>query len=414
MAGEVPTMSLKTGNIQMAQPKFLEYQWTPENLQLMQTSLANLDARKLALKQEKSKVDVALGQLETQMNEKDLPWFNAYKQKIEDDINYQAEVGNYGMTTGVAIEAAGKTAKDTLIQNRIKSNAKFEEFNKKLEDLQTKGEISKDTREMLESKNAYSYEAKYNEHGIELPGDIWKPIRQPVRDLNLANISDTAFKLITPFKTKRSDSRSDDSNIDKDGNVLDVRTGSGSSHSFIEEKVDIKDIKAVMKTLLQTLPDGLSSVEQAFDTYKYKTEKMEAQLQTLNPESEDYKNLQEQINRRKWLYERNGVDEYDNDGNINYEEFFARLLADELYQKQRAYDWRFTEDTVQNSSIGSKSTTKEEEEEEYVEIFPNIKVRKSKQDSGRGHNIVITEENDTKTKAKEAGSRITGLATKKG
>lgn len=356
MANEIPTISLKVGNIGLPTFNPIQYKATAENLDYLQNSLANLDARKVAAAQEKTKIDTALGQLESQMNEADLPWFNDYKQRINDAIKLEVDAGNFANAARTAITAAGDTAKDTLVQNRIKSNAKFQEFNKKLEDMQSKGEISKDTRDMLESQNAYKYKARYDNNGNEKPGNIWSVNRQPVRDINLAEIAMTAFKLITPDKTSHDTSTESESNVDKKGNILNIATGSGSSDAFAREWVTVDKIKQNIQSLIGTLPDGWASVEQAFDTYVYKTNQLEKQLESLNPTSQEYKNLAQQIHRRKWMYQKNGVDVFAKE-DIDYEDFFAKFICDELYQKNLAYDWRTTKHTDKNSTIGKNNVT---------------------------------------------------------
>lgn len=342
MANEIPTMSLKVGNIQMPTFTGLQYKATPEDLSILQNSLQRLDANKVAAAQERNKVDVAMGDLETKLNEADLPWFNDYKRNIDNQIAEQAEVGNYVGAARTAISLAGDVAKDSAILNRIKNNADYNETLKHQQDRLDKGEINKSTFDWWKANNPYSFNPIYDNSNKEI-GYNKTDYNTPLKDINWDQEILTSFKLISPETYSNTTSWGSDTNKVTKDNPDARRIGNEGNKTNAYEKVDRQQIIDNMYQRITSNPDMLNQVKQQVQVRLWKLKQLK---DNLNPLDSDYESNLNYINKEEKLLYKNG--HALNINNIDYYNYIKQMVDDSALTENLAYN---------NKKIVSGSTT---------------------------------------------------------
>lgn len=345
-------MSLKTAMFNPTVFNGSQYEYKPRDLSILKESLAKTEARQQEASKEANTLNAALSGIEKQLHNDEQAFFSSYKGNILKDIEDRKAIGDYGSLINYAITKPGEILSDSKILGRINANEKYTKFQEGLQAKRDKGELSDDDFNYLQQANKYYYEDKELD-GNTIQGDSWKATRTPVKSLNVPELASIAFKLCTPEKSSKAGTTGGSSNVDKNGNILDITTGSKTSSSVQNEKVTLKRIRQQIDEVINTLPDGLASVEQAYDSFNWKINQMEDEYDKIEDKtSKEAKDIREKINQRKSLMY--GIDNQD-DKVISYKEFFARLITNDLVTKNLAYNWTFTESSSINDTIGTKS-----------------------------------------------------------
>ena len=166
---------------------------------------------------------------------------------------------------------------------------------------------------------------------------------RPVADINWAAQSKLAFELITPSK--------DSSSSEKGGSKINA-TGTGNSwtekSSKAYQKVTIDDIRSSIERTLDATPDSRRQVEQDFDVKVYEFKKLKQQYQAMSDNDPEKAILGQKLNERKKLL-------YNNGSLIDYKEYYARMVVNNLYAEDLAYNWEITS-TGNTSSTDDKAT----------------------------------------------------------
>lgn len=344
MANEIPNMSLKQATFN--QGSFTPATYTPQmaDMNILANSLSKMEARQEKAAEKQGAVDSALAKVESQLhNDKDTQqWFSNYKDNIQKQIQSQIDVGDYGNAIRVATKLADKVMLDPAVQGRLKAEEKYQQEVKTQQARRDKGEISQNTYDWWLSSNPYKYEDNYDSNGNIIGGTDYTSNFRPVADINWAAQAQAAFKMLTPDKYSKSKDYAENNNSNGVGTF--TSTSSHSTHTY--ERIKKADILKNIESLLSSTSDGYRQAEQAFDVATYETSKMEQQYRDLiakDPNSDEAKNLKQKLEKRHQLMYRNGSP-------INYKEYYARMVTDNMYAEGLAYDWR-TDNTG-----GSKST----------------------------------------------------------
>ena len=127
---KLPKMSIAQKQYNPA--TFQGVSFTPQapDMNILARSLAQAEERHDKAIEKQTAIDIALGDIENELNAVEIPWFNQYKQNIQQQIQNELDNGNYGSAIRVAIKAAGNIKSDTALKGRIKAN---KDYIKKLE-----------------------------------------------------------------------------------------------------------------------------------------------------------------------------------------------------------------------------------------------------------------------------------------
>lgn len=352
MANEIPNMSLKQATFN--QGSFTPTTYTPQmaDMNILANSLSKIEARQEKAAERQGAVDSALAKVESQLhNDKDTQqWFNNYKDNIQKQIQSQIDVGDYGNAIRVATKLADKVMLDPAVQGRLKAEEKYQQEVKTQQARRDKGEIYQNTYDWWLASNPYKYEDNYDSNGNIIGGTDYTANFRPVADINWAAQAQAAFKMITPNKKSVSTDTSTANANSTDGTGTSTSNSNRSTHIY--ERVRKTDILRNIENLLSATSDGYRQAEQAFDVAIYETNKLEQQYRELiakDPYSTEAKNLKQKLDKRHQLMYRNGSP-------IDYKEYYARMVTDNMYAEGLAYDWR-TDATATSNSTSTTTNT---------------------------------------------------------
>uniref|UniRef100_A0AAU8MJW7 Uncharacterized protein n=1 Tax=Geladintestivirus 6 TaxID=3233138 RepID=A0AAU8MJW7_9CAUD len=350
MANEIPKMSLKQAT--PIQGSFTPVVYTPqtEDLSLLQKSLAQIEARQTSAYEQQAKFNETAAKLQTLVNPEEKQWVYDYINKQSSGFKNSIESGDYGSALRQAVNAGSNLLSTPEAIGRIKAQEEYQQEVKAQQVRRDKGEISQNTYDWWMSNNPYKYEDTYDNNGNIIGGSSFVAESRPVADINWAAQAQAAFKMITPYKNKKSSETSTSTSSTTDGNGSSSSKSSGSSRQV--EKVSKKDILDNIEALLSATPDGFRQAEQAFDVAIFEFNKMSQQYQELiakNPDSKEAKILKQKLNAREKLMYKNGSP-------IDYKEYYARMITNNLYADKLAYEWH-TNATSSSTSRSSQKTT---------------------------------------------------------
>lgn len=361
IGSRIPSIGLGAGTSGFAPATFQAGVFTPqkEDMSLLQRSLQTLDERKEKTDQQRSAIMSAIGKLK--LNAAEDKWKYDYANRIGAQIDSAAQFGDYSTALETATRLAGEAITSPEVMGRVRANEQYEKEVQTQQARRDSGDISQATYKWWMKNNPYKYQDNYDDNGNIVGGSIYEPSFRPVNDINWASTAMAAFKLVTPYK--KSSSKDGGSNVTNNTSAPITRgkttykpgesIGSTSHSSSSIEKVTKEQITARMEELLSSTSDGYKQAEQAYDVavdeFKDLVEKYNTAI-VENPDSEEAKILGQKIDARKHLMYRNG-------SKIDYKEYYARMITDNLFADGLAYDWRTSSSGGTSSySINEHST----------------------------------------------------------
>lgn len=350
MANKISQMSLKQAT--PIQGSFTPIIYTPqtEDLNLLQRSLAQLEARQISAAEQEAKFNESAAELQKLVNPEEKQWVYDYINRQSAGFKSSIESGDYGAALRQAAIAGRNLLSTPEAVGRIKAQEEYKQEVKTQQARRDKGEISQNTYDWWMFNNPYKYEDTYDSNGNIIGGSSFIAKSRPVSDINWAAQAQVAFKMITPYKNNKASQSSESSSNTTDGNGTSSSKSSGSSHQV--EKVSKQDILDNIEELLSATPDGYRQAEQAFDVANFETNKMLQQYQELiakNPDSEETRIMGQKLEARRKLMYQNGSP-------INYKEYYARMITNNLYADKLAYEWH-TDATSSSTSNSNHKTT---------------------------------------------------------
>lgn len=353
---KLPEMSI--AQMQYNPATFQGVSFTPQapDMNILARSLAQAEERHNTAIEKKSEVDKTLAGLEAKLhNDKETQqWFANYKDNIEKQIQDEVNNGNYGSAIRVATGLAGSIPKDPAIQGRIRAEESYQQEVKTQQERRDRKEISQNTYDWWLASNPYKYQDNYDSEGNIIGGTEYIAESRPVADINWAAQAQAAFQMITPYKktkTKRPSTL---------GDVTNVKSSTLKGYSNEEQSISEQDILDNIETLLSSTSDGYRQAEQAYDVATFELNKMLKQYEEFiakNPNSDEAIELGQKLETRRKLMYKNGSP-------IDYKEYYARMVTNNLYANKLAYEWHNDADypvikgstTVHNNQQTNKQT----------------------------------------------------------
>lgn len=362
MANEIPQMSLKQATLN--QGSFTPIVYTPqvEDMTILQKSLAQREARQESASEKQTAVDVALAQVEDKLNPNEKEWFANYKGDIQQQIQEQIDLGDYGSAIRTANRMAGKAASDSQILDRIKANEVYQQAKK---EVIARNDISQDTKDWWLDTHQYSYTDKYDADGNVIGGEYSQFEDRPAAPVDMNALAEKAIRFAAPEK----DIHSSDSTVtrgntvyekDSKGNYVakesnpnnltdpraNITTSKGQSVSrtwLTEEK-----LKEVMNAVFAGTNGAKEAVIQDRKVALWKLRKLKQQYDTSTDEEE-----RNSLLSSSKLYEN---DLYDKGILMSEDEYIAKKVSPILHNA--AYDWKeyhtSSNDSFVNGDNGSR------------------------------------------------------------
>lgn len=270
---KLPEMSI--AQTQYNPATFQGVSFTPQapDMNILARSLAQAEERHDKSIEKQTAIDIALGDIENELNAVEIPWFNQYKQNIQQQIQNELDNGNYGSAIRVAIKAAGNIKSDTALKGRIKAN---KDYIKKLESVKNNNKINSVTKQRFEAQNLYSYKDIKDDAGNIIGGTEWKPSWTPVDHYAVNEIQRLAAQM-TPEESKVTENTRAGSTLGtldgkKVSNLSDAELvlgqGSKSKYYQYQRKLE-KRLRSVVEKLLKEHPEYKASLLQDYEDVKW-------------------------------------------------------------------------------------------------------------------------------------------------
>ena len=313
---KLPEMSI--AKMQYNPATFQGVSFTPKasDMNILARSLAQAEERHDKAIEKQTAIDIALGDIENELNAAEIPWFNEYKQNIQQQIKNELDNGNPGGAIRVAIKAAGNIKSDTALKGRIKAN---KDYLKKLESVKNDNSIESVTKQRFEAQNLYNYKDIKDDAGNIIGGTEWKPSWTPVKHYAVNEIQRLAAQM-TPeesyvYENTKSGSTLGTLDGKKVNNLSDAELvlgqGSRSKYEQYQRKTE-KNLRAVVEKLLKEHPEYKASLVQDYEDAKWLY--MEADKKSRD-ESLSEEERQDQANKAKVYFEAIS----DGNGNMIYD-----------------------------------------------------------------------------------------------
>lgn len=405
MAYDIPQMSLKQATL--PQTSFTPIVYTPqkEDFSLLQRSLAQLEVRQTSAAEQQAKFNETAAKLQTLVNPEEKQWVYDYINKQSAGFKSSIESGDYGAALRQATVAGSNLLSTPEAMGRIRAQEEYQQEIKTQQARRDKGEISQNTYDWWLASNPYKYQDNYDSEGNIIGGTEYVAETRPVADINWAAQAQAAFKMITPYKNSKSAQSSKSSSSTTDGNGSSYSNSSGLSHQI--EKVSKQDILDNIEELLSATPDGYRQAEQAFDVANFETNKMIQQYQELiakNPDSEETKIMRQKLEARRKLMYQNGSP-------INYKEYYARMITNNLYADKLAYEWH-TDATSSSISSSSHKTTPQQTTSSIIGSRSYTPGSTFDFDTGLWYGPNVRQQTDTESAQQGVGSATSGITNR--
>lgn len=317
-------MSLNTVGFQPTVFTPIEFRPVEQDYSILERSLARQEARQREAAEKESAIDVALGKIETELHNdpETQQWFSNYKNSIKKDINDAAQVRDYASAINLATKLAGTISSDSALLGRVKANqeyqAKVDETHKRV----LAGQISQDTERWWLANNQFKYEDVVDNNGQVIGGTSYSTLDVPVADINISELTQNAFKLISPKMTD---------------NQLAKEDGTGSHYR--RQWVTRKQIVDNLNEILDDTPGARAAMYQ-----RYQVE-MHNYRELLNNDTADSGRIIQQRNRM----EKNGSP-------VSFEDFCVREIEQSAISQNLAYDYKTSVVDKQPTSKGGSGS----------------------------------------------------------
>lgn len=162
---------------------------------ILANSIGRLDTAIKEASDKQGAVNLALGEIRSQLNPEEYEWFDRYTREnyinpIQDEIN----AGNYGSAITLGTRLGTEAAKDFEFQDRARVNTEFNKWKEELKNRYQRGDIDNTTYKRALSENYYNYTPLYDDKGVNIGGNNWEATFDPVKDVSFTDVLDRLMK----------------------------------------------------------------------------------------------------------------------------------------------------------------------------------------------------------------------------
>lgn len=366
-------MTLNTVGFQPAVFNPMEYKPIEQDFSILERAMAKQEARQINAIEKESAVDVALGKIEAELHNdpETQNWFDNYKDNIRQQIANATNAGDYSGAINIATRLAGQVSSDSAILGRVKANQEYQTRVDETHKRAVAGKISADTERWWLANNQFKYEDVTDNNGNIIGGTSYSTLQTPVDDINIAEFTKQAFKMITPRVT-------DTKTTNADG------TGSGYQRQWVTRQQIVDNLN----TILDETPGARTAMNQRYQVEKYNYQQLLA-----DPNADPAT-----VDKQRKKMEKNGSP-------VTFEEFCVRSIEDSAISQNLAYDHRATITDNQPTTKGkSKGTADDDEEVEEQDQTSTSVTGEQFENPGR----TKTAQANANASGKKAGSRRQG------
>lgn len=324
----------------------IEYKPVEEDYNILVKSFAQQEARQAAAAEKSSAIDIALGKIETELHNdpETQEWFNNYKNNIRQQIANATEVGDYAEAVNVATRLAGKVSSDSAILGRVKANQEYQTRVDETHKRAVAGKISADTERWWLANNQFKYKDVTDDNGNIIGGTSYSTLQTPVDDINIAELTQQAFKMITPRVT-------DIKTTNADG------TGSGDQRQWVTRQQIVDNLN----NILDETPGARTAMNQRYQVEQYNYQQLLA-----DPNADPAT-----VDKQRRKMEKNG-------SLVTFEEFCVRSIEESAISQNLAYYHRaiITDDQPTTKGKGKENSDEDPDEDPDGTITVWVRGRK--------------------------------------
>lgn len=280
----LPEMSLVQPKFEVSPFEAAIFKPEQEDLSLLANSLSKMEERKRNASEKIGAMDATFAKLAPTINNdaKTLQWFEGYKDKYKRELEAYARLGDYSQAINQGAILAGEALKDQELIGRQRYKQEYDDV---LQKVNSRQDIKDVTKEWWKANHPYNYRDITDDNGNIIGGNKFDPADLPVKDVDWAEVTELAVKLINPDRTSSSTASS---------NYRDS-TGSSSERSHSFEQITVDQIRQNMRDLYHSNSNMQKEIEQAYQVNVWQLRQLEAQLKS-DPENKD---IQFQIKQLK-------------------------------------------------------------------------------------------------------------------
>lgn len=208
MPNENNRMSLKTAPLQFA--SFIPVQYTPQTVDYtaFARSMAAQEAREEKANQYLTLIDNTLEEKRKLLNKEDYSWLAEQADNARKEVDKQLALGNWQSAIRVARQSAKDLARNTELEDRIKSNEIYTTERNKIQS----GNYSSYTKRRWDAINKYKFNGTAD----------WNATFQPVADMSISDIWNVAVSRapIRSNSVSSSKTRNSTNFVDNKGNII--------------------------------------------------------------------------------------------------------------------------------------------------------------------------------------------------
>ena len=237
-------------------------EFKPYDYSIYERGLANLQARMDKAAEQQSAVDMALANIELQLNPAEREWFAGYKQDIKNQIQGDIDAGNFGSAIRKATKLAGQVHSDSKILNRIEYNKQYQAEKDRVLNDKT---LSQTRKDRWVEENPYNYKDTFDENGNVTGGTQWTANWKPYSSLDMVAIYDTVKKLAAEEAGGGESAQFLDENGNLTSDVTKGIYGMAVKKGSKWERLPAEKLKRVFNNLFNQIPDAKEALLQQMD-----------------------------------------------------------------------------------------------------------------------------------------------------
>lgn len=228
------------------------------NLDAFSKAIDKIDEKNQRALQQRTAIDVALSQIELDSSEDQ--WKFNYAQNIRDQIDAQAEFGDYSRALNTATMLASTAVASPELIGRQRAHKDREEAWTK---VQSRNDIDEDTKRAWNLTNQYYYKDTYNDKGDIIGGTKWQSKWTPVAHVDVMPELTKAVSLIAAEKAGSS-TTTGGTTVKEDGTSSGGQHSSSSSYQRLtQERIDKQ-----LKDYIENNPQLKASILQEYNVNK--------------------------------------------------------------------------------------------------------------------------------------------------
>lgn len=198
-------------------------------------------------------------------------YLNQKVANLQNALDSRLQYGNAAFAFDDIVREYGDIMSDPGMVGRLNAQKDYQAY---LDNLNSRTDITEDTKEMYREKNPYYYNPAYNELGQEIGGSKWEPTSRPTSTVDIFTLMQKAANIVAEetgssnqiYYMDANGQFTTDYNASVDG--LPYLSKSGSFSRISKEK-----LREALNAAIANTPGAMASLQQDFEVGNWKYNK---------------------------------------------------------------------------------------------------------------------------------------------